>query len=96
MLGFLLAAAHALRGREVAARPGDWQLILLGTADGAIGPHAQNLAKRFRQHGEAYFRFITTPGIDPTNNSAEQAIRFVVIPRHPVNGCNMRFLPSGC
>jgi len=39
------------------------------------------LAKRFREHGEAYFRFITTPGIEPTNNLAEQAIRFVVIDR---------------
>ena len=47
--------------------------------------HARNLAKRFRENGEAYFRFITTPGIDPTNNLAEQAIRFVVIDRrhHP-------------
>jgi transposase len=42
---------------------------------------AQNIAKRFRDHGEAYFRFITTPGIEPTNNLAEQAIRFVVIDR---------------
>lgn len=50
------------------------------------GNHAQNLAKRFRQNGEAYFRFITTPGIDPTNNLAEQAIRFVVIDRHITQG----------
>lgn len=42
---------------------------------------AQNMAKRFRNHGQAYFEFITTPGIDPTNNVAEQAIRFVVIDR---------------
>lgn len=42
---------------------------------------ARNMARRFRQHGEAYFRFITTPGMDPTNNAAEQAIRFVVIDR---------------
>jgi transposase len=48
--------------------------------------HAQNLAKRFRENGEAYFRFITTPGIDPTNNLAEQAIRFVVIDRHITQG----------
>lgn len=47
---------------------------------------AQNLAKRFHQHGEAYFRFITTPGIEPTNNLAEQAIRFVVIDRHITQG----------
>jgi transposase len=45
------------------------------------GNHAHNLARRFREHGEAYFRFITTPGIEPTNNLAEQAIRFVVIDR---------------
>ena len=43
--------------------------------------HCRNLAKRFREHGESYFRFITTPGVEPTNNLAEQAIRFVVIDR---------------
>jgi transposase len=47
---------------------------------------AQNLAERFRQHGPAYFQFITTPGIDPTNNLAEQAIRFVVIDRRVTQG----------
>jgi hypothetical protein len=47
---------------------------------------AQNLANRFRKHGEAYFRFITTPDIEPTNNLAEQAIRFVVIDRHITQG----------
>jgi len=41
----------------------------------------QNLADRFRLHGDAYFQFITTPGVEPTNNLAEQAIRFVVIDR---------------
>jgi Transposase IS66 family. len=38
---------------------------------------AQNMANRFRRHGKEYFQFITTPGMDPTNNVAEQAIRFV-------------------
>ena len=47
---------------------------------------AQNLANRFRKHGKAYFRFITTPGIEPTNNLAEQAIRFVVIDRNITQG----------
>ena len=47
---------------------------------------AQNLANRFRSHGEEYFKFITTPGIDPTNNVAEQTIRFVVIDRHVTKG----------
>lgn len=47
---------------------------------------AQNMANRFRTHGEAYFEFITTPGIDPTNNVAEQAIRFIVIDRYVTQG----------
>jgi transposase len=47
---------------------------------------AQNLANRFHEHGESYIRFITTPGIEPTNNLAEQAIRFVVIDRHITQG----------
>jgi len=50
------------------------------------GREAQNLAKRFREHGESYFEFITTPGIEPTNNLAEQAIRFVVIDRKVTQG----------
>ena len=50
------------------------------------GSKAQNLAKRFRLHGDAYFRFITTPGIEPTNNLAEQAMRFVAIDRHITQG----------
>lgn len=45
-----------------------------------------NLAERFIRHGESYFRFITTPGVDPTNNLAEQAIRFVVIDRRITQG----------
>jgi transposase len=48
--------------------------------------HGQNLAKRFREHGAAYFTFLTTPGVEPTNNLAEQAIRFVVIDRRITQG----------
>lgn len=47
---------------------------------------AQNMAKRFHKHGQAYFEFITNPDIDPTNNIAEQAIRFIVIDRHVTQG----------
>lgn len=47
---------------------------------------AQNLAERFRKHGRAYFQFITTPDVEPTNNLAEQAIRFVVMDRHVTQG----------
>lgn len=53
------------------------------------GPHHRliyNLAERFYKHGEAYFQFITSPGIDPTNNVVEQAMRFVVIDRHVTQG----------
>ena len=49
------------------------------------GP-ARNMADRFRQHADAYFRFITTPGAEPTNNLAEQALRFVVIDRRITQG----------
>jgi transposase len=48
--------------------------------------HCRNLAERMRKHGEGYFTFITTPGVAPTNNAAEQAIRFVVIDRYITQG----------
>ena len=47
---------------------------------------AANLAERFYQHCESYFRFISDPRIDPTNNVAEQAIRFVAIHRRLTQG----------
>lgn len=45
-----------------------------------------NLADRFLDHYREYFRFITTPGVEPTNNFAEQAIRFVAIHRKITQG----------
>jgi transposase len=51
-----------------------------------VGPEGAVLAKRLREYGEGYFRFITTPGVEPTNNSAEQAIRFVVLDRVVTQG----------
>ena len=79
---------HVIHQRDTMA-PGRFQGALEKARDEllAVGKRApqrkeaQNLANRFRLHGEAYFRFITTPGIEPTNNLAEQAIRFVVIDR---------------
>jgi transposase len=48
---------------------------------------AQTLAERFRgRQADNYFRFITTPGIEPTNNQTEQAIRHIVIDRHITQG----------
>lgn len=52
-------------------------------------PHtneAQNMATRFHTHGAQYFQFLTTPEIEPTNNLAEHAIRFVVIDRRITQG----------
>jgi transposase len=46
----------------------------------------QNLARRFKHHADSYFRFITTPGVEPTNNAAEQVIRHVVIDRRITQG----------
>jgi transposase len=61
-------------------------VLVAGTTRVPDTKHARNLAKRFRKHGAAYFRFVTTPGIEPTNNLAEQAIRFVVIDRRITQG----------
>jgi transposase len=77
----LSAAAFA---RELQAAR-DW-VLHRGLSDVPTTPHAQTMAKRFRAHGAAYFTFVTTPGVEPTNNLAEQAIRFVVIDRHITQG----------
>jgi len=50
------------------------------------GGEARKLARRFKKYGEEYFTFITEPGIDPTNNVAERAIRFCVIDRRITQG----------
>jgi transposase len=47
---------------------------------------ASNLANRFRENAASYFRFITEPNVEPTNNLAEQAIRFVAIHRRMTQG----------
>jgi len=62
------------------------KILEVGTEPVPAGKHAQVMARRLRKHGQAYFTFITTPGIEPTNNLAEQAIRFVVIDRHITQG----------
>jgi transposase len=62
------------------------EVLRLGTQGVPATRAAGNLAKRFAMHGEGYFRFITEPGVEPTNNLAEQAIRFVVIDRQITQG----------
>jgi transposase len=84
---------HVIHRRE-RMDPARFQRALEKTRDELIAvgkqapqrKEAQNLAERFRLHGAAYFQFITTPGIEPTNNLAEQAIRFVVLDRLVTQG----------
>jgi transposase len=62
------------------------EVLRQATSDVPPTAHSQNMAKRFEKHGQAYFEFVTTPEVEPTNNLAEQAIRFVVIDRHITQG----------
>jgi transposase len=70
--------AAVFQGQLEAARA---EVMRCGTREVPETRHSRNLARRFEAHGESYFRFLTTPGVEPTNNLAEQAIRFVVIDR---------------
>ena len=47
---------------------------------------AQNMAKRFREHGDSYFTFLDVPGVEPTNNGPERQIRFLAIDRKITQG----------
>jgi transposase len=71
------------RRRLEAARD---EVLWRGTCDVPATRASTNLAKRLGAHGASYFLFITEPGIGPTNNLAEQAIRFVVIDRRITQG----------
>jgi transposase len=71
-------SSRDFQGQLDAARA---EVLRAGTRDVPVTRAALNLAKRFEAYGESYFRFITTPGVEPTNTLAEQAIRFVVIDR---------------
>src|SRR5262249_46818524 len=62
------------------------QVIAAATRDVPDSQPCQAMAKRLREYGADYFTFITTPEVEPTNNLAEQAIRFVVIDRHITQG----------
>jgi transposase len=61
-------------------------ILRVGAQDVPASAPCQAMAKRLHKHGAAYFTFITTPGLEPTNNLAEQAIRFVVIDRVVTQG----------
>lgn len=62
------------------------QLVWDATRRAPLTREAYNLAQRFRENADSYFRFITEPNVEPTNNLAEQAIRFVAIHRRITQG----------
>jgi transposase len=76
-------SSEAFRNQLEAART---EVLRCGTQEVPETKHSRNLAKRLETHGESYFRFLTTPGVEPTNNLAEQAIRFVVLDRLVTQG----------
>ncbi len=76
-------SATVFQNRLDAART---EVLRCGAQDVPETRASGNLAKRFAVHGESYFRFITTPEVEPTNNLAEQAIRFVVLDRLVTQG----------
>ena len=47
---------------------------------------AQNIAKRFRKHGDYYFTFLDTAAVEPTNNAMERGFRHLVIDRKLTQG----------
>jgi transposase len=47
---------------------------------------AQNMARRFMKCEDQSLTFIYNEGVEPTNNSAEQAIRYVATDRHVTQG----------
>ena len=59
-------------------------------------PECRKIKKRFAGKGrDGYFLFLEVDGVEPTNNSTEQKIRFVVLDRRVTQGTNsdagMRF-----
>jgi transposase len=61
-------------------------LVWDATMESPHTPEALKLEERFFQHTDSYFRFIAEPDIEPTNNLAEQVLRFVAIHRRITQG----------
>lgn len=77
------ASEESFRRALVAVR-NDLQFAAIMLSPGTR--EADNLGDRLVEHCRSYFTFITTPGVEPTNNLAEQAIRFVAIHRRITQG----------
>jgi len=61
------------------------RILALAAADD-LPPKSATLARRFRQHDGAIFRFLFDPAVPPTNNTAERSIRGSVIDRRITQG----------
>jgi len=95
LLGHLRKLFRTIHRRDEFASPASFRKALSAVRNALVGDaivhlpntrEAGNLADRFVDHYDSYFRFITEPEIDPTNNLAEQAIRFVAIHRRVTQG----------
>ena len=78
--------ADARRRGGSVPRPRRAREVLAVARRAPMRTEAQNMAKRFRDHGDAYFTFLDTPGIEPTNNGPERQIRFLAIDRKITQG----------
>jgi transposase len=88
------ALFYVLHNKEIFS-PGSFVLGLAMVRDALVAEaqrdvpevnEAQLIAKRLRKYETEYFEFMRTPEIEPTNNPAEQAIRFVTIDRQITQG----------
>jgi hypothetical protein len=78
------ARSHPDADQRELTKAGERACRILGRASPKTA--AENIATRFRKHGDSYIRFLSNPLVDPTNNRAEQAIRQVVIDRAATQG----------
>lgn len=77
-------ASDTMFRRELARVRND--LVWDATLEAPCTREAEALAERFFLHTDSYFRFLTEPDVAPTNNLAEQALRFVAIHRRITQG----------
>lgn len=95
MLADLRRLFGVIHRRDEYASPATFQRALEAARNDLVwnatmeSPHTREataLEERFYKHTDDYFRFISDPQVEPTNNLAEQAIRFVAIHRRITQG----------
>ena len=95
LLDYLRQLFGIIHRRDAYASPVHFRRALQAVRDALVDDaitylartdEAMNLASRFVEHMESYFRFITDSDVEPTNNLVEQAIRFVAIHRRMTQG----------